>query len=165
MLHLPVPKANFHTKVIKPSKIQQEIIKGLAERAEKIRGVVFDPHVDDMLRIANNGRKLALDMRLIQHLAPDDSDGKVAVCARNVYRIWEQTKEKHSTHLVFCDLSVPTTDSLFSVYNDLKKMLLDVGIRRMRLTLSTQRTRRPKRKSFLGRCAFSWEVHRKWYWN
>ena len=128
MLHLPVPKANFHTEVIKPSEIQQEMIKGLAERAEKIRGGGVDPHVDNMLRITNDGRKLALDMRPIQPLAPDDPDGKVAVCARNVYRIWEQTKEKRSTQLVFCDLSTPTTDGSFSVYDDLKKKLLDAGI-------------------------------------
>ena len=128
MLHLPVPKANFHTEVIKPSEIQQEMIKGLAERAEKIRGGGVDPHVDNMLRITNDGRKLALDMRLIQPLAPDDPDGKVAVCARNLYRIWERTKEKRSTQLVFCDLSTPTTDGSFSVYDDLKKKLLDAGI-------------------------------------
>lgn len=103
MLGLPVPKANFHTEVIKPSEIQKEMIKGLAERAEKIHAGGVDPHVDNMLRITNDGRKLALDMRLIQPLAPDDPDGKVAVCARNVFRIWEQTKEKRSAQLVFCD--------------------------------------------------------------
>ncbi len=163
MLHLPVPKANFHTEVIKPSEIQQEMIKGLAERAEKIRGGGVDPHVDNMLRITNDGRKLALDMRLIQPLARDDPDGKVAVCARNVCRIWEQTKEKRSTQLVFCDLSTPSSSRAslssvgselptsahsaapplptksddfagtpgtgsFSVYDDLKKKLLDAGI-------------------------------------
>ena len=103
MLKLPVPKANFHTEVIQPSEFQKEMIKGLAERAEKIRAGGVDPHVDNMLRITNDGRKLALDMRLIQPLAPDDPDGKVAVCARNVFRIWEQTKEKRSAQLVFCD--------------------------------------------------------------
>lgn len=128
MLGLPVPKANFHTEVIKPSEIQKEMIKGLAERAEKIHAGGVDPHVDNMLRITNDGRKLALDMRLIQPLAPDDPDGKVAVCARNVFRIWEQTKEKRSAQLVFCDLSTPTTDGSFSVYDDLKKKLMDAGI-------------------------------------
>ena len=103
MLKLPVPKANFHTEVIQPSELQKEMIKGLAERAEKIRAGGVDPHVDNMLRITNDGRKLALDMRLINPLAADDPDGKVAVCARNVYRIWEQTKEKRSAQLVFCD--------------------------------------------------------------
>lgn len=128
MLKLPVPKANFHTEVIKPSELQKEMIKGLAERAEKIRGGGVDPHEDNMLRITNDGRKLALDMRLIQPLAPADPDGKVAVCARNVFRIWEQTKEKRSAQLVFCDLSTPTTDGSFSVYGDLKKKLMDAGI-------------------------------------
>lgn len=128
MLKLPVPKANFHTEVIQPSELQKEMIKGLAERAEKIRGGGVDPHVDNMLRITNDGRKLALDMRLINPLAADDPNGKVAVCARNVYRIWEQTKEKRSAQLVFCDLSTPTTDGSFSVYDDLKKKLMDAGI-------------------------------------
>lgn len=128
MLKLPVPKANFHTEVIQPSELQKEMIKGLAERAEKIRAGGVDPHVDNMLRITNDGRKLALDMRLINPLAADDPDGKVAVCARNVYRIWEQTKEKRSAQLVFCDLSTPTTDGSFSVYDDLKKKLMDAGI-------------------------------------
>lgn len=128
MLCLPVPKANFHTEVIQPSELQKEMIKGLAERAEKIRAGGVDPHVDNMLRITNDGRKLALDMRLIQPLAPDDPNGKVAVCARNVFRIWEQTKEKRSAQLVFCDLSTPTTDGSFSVYDDLKKKLMDAGI-------------------------------------
>ncbi|MGN0273540.1 MAG: LPD11 domain-containing protein [Chordicoccus sp.] len=128
MLKLPVPKANFHTEVIQPSELQEEMIQGLAERAEKIRAGGLDPHVDNMLRITNDGRKLALDMRLIQPLAPDDPNGKVAVCARNVFRIWEQTKEKRSAQLVFCDLSTPTTDGSFNVYNDLKKKLMDAGI-------------------------------------
>ena len=128
MLGLPVPKANFHTEVIKPSEIQKEMIKGLAERAEKIHAGGVDPHVDNMLRITNDGRKLALDMRLIQPLAPDDPNGKVAVCVRNVFRIWEQTKEKRSAQLVFCDLSTPTKDGSFNVYDDLKKKLMEQGI-------------------------------------
>lgn len=128
MLHLPVPKANFHTEVIKPSELQQEMVKGLAERAEKIRAGGVDPHVDNMLRITNDGRKLALDMRLINPLAADDPNGKVAVCSRNVYKIWEQTKEQRSTQLVFCDLSTPTKDGSFNVYDDLKKKLMEQGI-------------------------------------
>ena len=128
MLCLPVPKANFHTEVIQPSELQKEMIRGLAERAEKIRAGGVDPHVDNMLRITNDGRKLALDMRLINPLAADDPNGKVAVCARNMFRIWEQTKEKRSAQLVFCDLSTPTNDGSFSVYDDLKKKLMDAGI-------------------------------------
>ena len=103
MLKLPVPKANFHTEVIQPSELQQEMVRGLAERAEAIRAGGVDPRVDNMLRITNDGRKLALDMRLINPLAADDPNGKVATCARNVIRIWEQTKEQRSAQLVFCD--------------------------------------------------------------
>lgn len=132
MLHLPVPKANFHTEVIKPSELQQEMVKGLAEQAEKIRDGGVDPHVDNMLRITNDGRKLALDMRLINPLAADDPNGKVAVCARNVYKIWEQTKEQRSTQLVFCDLSTPTKDGSFNVYDDLKRSSWSRVSRRMR---------------------------------
>ena len=128
MLQLPVPKANFHTEVIKPSALQQEMIRGLAERAEAIRGGGVDPKVDNMLRITNDGRKLALDMRLINPLAADDPNGKVAACARNVYRIWEETQEQRSAQLVFCDLSTPKADGSFNVYDDLRKKLMDMGI-------------------------------------
>ena len=128
MLKLPVPKANFHTEVIKPSEIQREMIAGLAERAEKIRGGGVDPKVDNMLRITNDGRKLALDMRLINPLAADDENGKVSTCARNVFRIWEQTTEQRGAQLVFCDLSTPKDDGSFNVYDDLKKKLLAMGI-------------------------------------
>ena len=146
MLKLPVPKANFHTEVIQPSELQQEMVRGLAERAEKIRAGGVAPRVDNMLRITNDGRKLALDMRLINPLAADDPNGKVATCARNVYRIWEQTKEQRSAQLVFCDLSTPSKtrpiemqengdgvyemipDQFTDVYNDLKKKLVEAGI-------------------------------------
>lgn len=128
MLHLPVPKANFHTEVITPSELQQEMIQGLAERAEAIRGGSVDPSVDNMLKITNDGRKLALDMRLINPLAADDENGKISVCAQNVYRIWEQSAENRSAQLVFCDLSTPKSDGSFSVYDDLKKKLMEKGI-------------------------------------
>ena len=128
MLKLPVPKANFHTEVIKPSEIQQEMVAGLAERAEKIRAGGVDPKVDNMLRITNDGRKLALDMRLINPLAADDPNGKVSTCARNVFRIWEQTTEQRGAQLVFCDLSTPKDDGSFNVYDDLKKKLMAMGI-------------------------------------
>lgn len=128
MLKLPVPKTNFQTEVIQPSELQQEMVRGLAERAEAIRAGGVDPRVDNMLRITNDGRKLALDMRLINPLAADDPNGKVATCARNVIRIWEQTREQRSAQLVFCDLSTPKDDGSFSVYNDLKKKLMEAGI-------------------------------------
>ena len=128
MLHLPVPKANFHTEVIKPSPLQQEMIKSLAERAEAIRAGGVDPRIDNMLRITNDGRKLALDMRLINPLSPDDENGKVSVCARNVFGIWERTKEQRSAQMVFCDLSTPKGDGSFNVYDDLRKKLMTMGI-------------------------------------
>ena len=128
MLKLPVPKANFHTEVIRPSELQKEMVKGLAKRAEKVRNRQVEPNVDNMLKITNDGRKLALDMRLINPLAADDPNGKVSVCAQNVFGIWEQHKEKRSTQLVFCDLSTPKGDGSFNVYDDLKKKLMDKGI-------------------------------------
>jgi len=151
MLHLPVPKANFHTEVIKPSELQQEMVKGLAERAEKIRGGGVDPHVDNMLRITNDGRKLALDMRLINPLAADDPNGKVAVCSRNVYKIWEKTKEQRSTQLVFCDLSTPTKDGSFNVYDDLKKKLMDQGIPEDEIAFIHDADSEVKKKLLFGR--------------
>lgn len=128
MLQLPVPKANFHTEVITPSEIQRKMVAGLAERAEAIRNGNVDPSVDNMLKITNDGRKLALDMRLINPLAADDPNGKVAVCAGNVYRIWEQTRPQRSAQLVFCDLSTPKGDGSFNVYDDLRQKLTDMGI-------------------------------------
>ena len=103
MLNLPVPKANFHTEVIQPNELQRAVVAELAERAERVRARAVDPSTDNMLRITNDGRKLALDMRLINPLAADDPNGKVATCARNVARIWAQTKDQRSTQLVFCD--------------------------------------------------------------
>ncbi len=128
MLNLPVPKANFHTEVIKPSELQKEMVAGLAERAEAIRAGNVDPSVDNMLRITNDGRKLALDMRLMNPLAADDENNKTSVCARNVYRIWEQSKEQRATQLVFCDLSTPKSDGSFNIYDDLKCKLMEKGI-------------------------------------
>ena len=151
MLHLPVPKANFHNEVITPSELQKEMVKGLAERAEKIRAGGVDPHVDNMLRITNDGRKLALDMRLINPLAPDDPNGKVAVCSRNVCKIWEQTKEQRSTQLVFCDLSTPTKDGSFNVYDDLKKKLMEQGIPEDEIVFIHDADSEAKKKLLFGR--------------
>ena len=128
MLKLPVPKANFHTEVIHPSELQKKAVAGLAERAERVRARVVDPSTDNMLRITNDGRKLALDMRLLSSLAPDDENSKVSVCARNVYRIWAESTAQRSTQLVFCDLSTPKADGSFNVYDDLRRKLLEIGI-------------------------------------
>ena len=141
MLNLPVPKANFHNVVIKPSEFQQDMVAELAERAQKIRDGDVDPTVDNMLKVTNDGRKLALDQRLINEMLPDDPEGKVATCANDVFRIWEETKEKKLAQLCFCDLSTPknaieTTEkdgvfqmaSFQNVYDDLRKKLIAKGV-------------------------------------
>ena len=128
MLQLPVPKANFHTEVIKPSPMQEDMVKSLADRAEKIRAGDVDPSVDNMLKITNDGRKLALDMRLINPLAPDSDTSKASICSRNVYSIWERTQTQRCTQLVFCDLSTPKGDGSFNFYDDLKGKLVAKGI-------------------------------------
>lgn len=128
MLQLPVPKANFHNVVVKPSQWQQDMVAELAERAEKIRKGEIDPTVDNMLRVTNDGRKLALDQRLINALLPDDPEGKVAFCADDVFRIWEDTRETRMAQLCFCDLSTPKNDGTFNVYADMRDKLTAKGV-------------------------------------
>ena len=128
MLNLPVPKANYETVVCKPSEMQKDMVSSLADRADAVRGGAVDPSVDNMLLITNDGRKLALDQRLLNPMLPDFEGSKVNVCAGNIYRIWEDTKEKRLTQLVFCDLSTPKNDGTFSVYNDLRDKLIARGI-------------------------------------
>ena len=149
MLKLPVPKANFHTEVIHPSELQKKAVAGLAERAERVRARVVDPSTDNMLRITNDGRKLALDMRLLSSLAPDDENSKVSVCARNVYRIWAESTEQRSTQLVFCDLSTPKADGSFNVYDDLRQKLLEMGIPENEIAyIHTANTEQKKKELF-----------------
>lgn len=128
MLKLPVPEAEYHNVVLKPSEQQREIVASLSQRAEKVRNKQVDSNEDNMLVITNDGRKLALDQRLINPMLPDSDTGKVAVCAENVYSIWERTAAQKSTQMVFVDLSTPHNDGQFNVYDDLKKKLLDKGI-------------------------------------
>ncbi|MDR1558995.1 MAG: DEAD/DEAH box helicase family protein [Clostridiales bacterium] len=128
MLDLPVPKANFHNEVIKPSQWQQDMIAELAERADAIRKGDVDPTADNMLLVTNDGRKLALDQRLINPMLPDDPNGKVAVCAENVFRIWDESKEKRLTQLIFSDLSTPKGDGSFNIYDDMKTKLIAKGV-------------------------------------
>ncbi len=155
ILNLPTPKVNYHTVVTKPSEMQREMIAGLAERAEAIRNREVDPHSDNMLVITNDGRKIALDQRIINPLLPDHEGSKVNACAENVYRIWEETKDRRLTQLVFSDLSTPKSEqrdkvnaanggredglgnaapdsaspSVFTdVYHDLKEKLIAKGI-------------------------------------
>ena len=128
MLNLPVPKANYHNVVIEPSEIQKELVKDLSKRAEKIRNRMVDSSVDNMLKITNDGRKLALDQRLTNDMLEDFEHSKVATCADNIYSIWDKTSEDKSAQLVFCDLSTPHNDGKFNVYDDLKTKLIDRGI-------------------------------------
>ena len=128
MLELPVPDAHFHNVAVKPSEMQKEMVASLAERAEKVRGGGVDSSVDNMLKITNDGRKLALDQRMLNDMLPDFEGSKINACVDNIYRIWEETADKKSAQLVFCDLSTPKNDGTFSVYNDIRKKLIERGI-------------------------------------
>ena len=127
MLNLPVPQAEFHTISVEPTEIQKEMVASLAERAEEVRGGSVDPTVDNMLKITNDGRKLALDQRMINELLPDDETSKVSECANNVFSNWEKTADMKGTQLVFCDLSTPKKDA-FSVYNSMRDKLIEKGV-------------------------------------
>lgn len=128
MLELPVPKANFHNIAVKPSEIQKEMVAQLAERAENVRKGNVDASVDNMLKITNDGRKLALDQRMLNDMLPDFEGSKINACVDNVYRIWNENSDKKSAQLIFCDLPTPKNDGVFSVYNDIRKKLIERGI-------------------------------------
>ena len=128
MLNLPVPEAKYHNIAVKPSEMQKEMVVSLAERAEQVRGGGVDSSVDNMLKITNDGRKLALDQRMLNDMLPDFEGSKINACVDNIYRIWEENIDKKSAQLVFCDLSTPKNDGTFSVYNDIRKKLIERGI-------------------------------------
>ena len=128
MLKLPVPKVNYHNIKTKPSEIQTEMVASLAKRAEKVRARLVEPNIDNMLKITNDGRKLALDQRMIDPMLPDDPDSKVNACVDNVYRIWEEHADTKATQLVFCDLSTPKNDGSFNIYDDIRGKLTERGI-------------------------------------
>lgn len=128
MLKLPVPEAHYHNIALKPSEYQKEIVASLAERAEKVRNREVDSSVDNMLLITNDGRKLALDQRLVNPMLPSDPNSKAAKCAENVFEIWRRTADQCSTQMIFCDLSTPKDDGTFSVYDDIRAKLLELGI-------------------------------------
>ena len=128
MLKLPVPEAHYHNIALKPSEYQKEIVASLAERAEKVRNREVDSSVDNMLMITNDGRKLALDQRLVNPMLPSDPNSKAAKCAENVFEIWQRTADKRSTQMIFCDLSTPKDDGTFSVYDDIRAKLLELGV-------------------------------------
>lgn len=128
MLNLPVPEAKYHNIAVKPSEMQKEMVASLAERAEQVRGGGVDSSVDNMLKITNDGRKLALDQRMLNDMLPDFEGSKINACVDNIYRIWKENTNKKSAQLVFCDLSTPKNDGTFSVYNDIRKKLIERGI-------------------------------------
>ena len=128
MLNLPVPEAKYHNIAVKPSEMQKEMVASLAERAEQVRGGGVDSSVDNMLKITNDGRKLALDQRMLNDMLPDFEGSKINACVDNIYRIWEENADKKSAQLVFCDLSTPKNGGTFSVYNDIRKKLIERGI-------------------------------------
>ena len=128
MLNLPVPEAHHHNIALKPSEYQKKMVEALGERAEKVRNREVDSSVDNMLLITNDGRKLALDQRLVNPMLPSDPDSKAAKCAENVFGIWQRTADQHSTQMIFCDLSTPKGDGSFSVYDDIRDKLLELGI-------------------------------------
>ena len=127
-LHLPVPEAKFETVVVKPSEIQQDMVKSLSERAAEVHSGAVDPSVDNMLKITSDGRKTGLDQRLMNPLTPDDPDSKLNACVDNVLRIWNETKEDNLTQLIFCDMSTPKGDGSFNVYDDIRTKLLAAGV-------------------------------------
>ena len=128
MLKLPVPEAHYHNIALKPSEYQKDMVASLAERAEKVRNREVDSSVDNMLLITNDGRKLALDQRLINPMLPSDPNSKAAKCAENVFEIWQRTADQRSTQMIFCDLSTPKGDGSFSVYDDIRAKLLELGV-------------------------------------
>ena len=151
MLKLPVPKANYHNVVLKPSAYQVEMVKDLSERAERVRNRMVDSSVDNMLLITNDGRKLALDQRLMNPMLPDDENGKVSACAKNVFEIWQKTAEQKSTQMVFCDLSTPHNDGNFNVYDGIRDKLLDMGIPKDQIAYIHNAASEAQKKELFGK--------------
>ena len=151
MLKLPVPKVNYHNIKTKPSEIQTEMVDSLAKRAEKVRARLVEPNIDNMLKITNDGRKLALDQRMIDPMLPDDPDSKVNACVDNVYRIWEEHADTKATQLVFCDLSTPKNDGTFNVYDDMREKLIARGIPAEQIRFIHEATTDAQKKELFGK--------------
>lgn len=151
MLKLPVPEAHFHNVVLKPSEQQKKMVESLSERAERVRNKMVDSSVDNMLLITNDGRKLALDQRLINDMLPDDENSKVSACAANVFEIWQRTTDDKSAQLVFCDLSTPHNDGNFNVYDDLRKKLTEKGIPKEEIVFIHEANSEAQKKELFGK--------------
>ena len=150
MLKLPVPTVNYHNIKTKPSEIQTEMVASLAKRAEKVRARLVEPNIDNMLKITNDGRKLALDQRMIDPMLPDDPESKVNACVDNVYRIWEEHADTKATQLVFCDLSTPKNDGTFNVYDDMREKLIARGIPAEQIRFIHEATTDAQKKELFG---------------
>ena len=151
MLKLPVPTVNYHNIKTKPSEIQTEMVASLAKRAEKVRARLVEPNIDNMLKITNDGRKLALDQRMIDPMLPDDPESKVNACVDNVYRIWEEHADTKATQLVFCDLSTPKNDGTFNVYDDMREKLVARGIPAEQIRFIHEATTDAQKKELFGK--------------
>lgn len=151
MLKLPVPTVNYHNIKTKPSEIQTEMVASLAKRAEKVRARLVEPNIDNMLKITNDGRKLALDQRMIDPMLPDDPERKVNACVDNVYRIWEEHADTKATQLVFCDLSTPKNDGTFNVYDDMREKLIARGIPAEQIRFIHEATTDAQKKELFGK--------------
>ena len=151
MLKLPVPTVNYHNIKTKPSEIQTEMVASLAKRAEKVRARLVEPNIDNMLKITNDGRKLALDQRMIDPMLPDDPESKVNACVDNVYRIWEEYADTKATQLVFCDLSTPKNDGTFNVYDDMREKLIARGIPAEQIRFIHKATTDAQKKELFGK--------------
>ena len=151
MLKLPVPTVNYHNIKTKPSEIQTEMVASLAKRAEKVRARLVEPNIDNMLKITNDGRKLALDQRMIDPMLPDDPESKVNACVDNVYRIWEEHADTKATQLVFCDLSTPKNDGTFNVYDDMREKLIARGIPAEQIRFIYEATTDAQKKELFGK--------------
>ena len=151
MLKLPVPTVNYHNIKTKPSEIQTEMVAPLAKRAEKVRARLVEPNIDNMLKITNDGRKLALDQRMIDPMLPDDPESKVNACVDNVYRIWEEHADTKATQLVFCDLSTPKNDGTFNVYDDMREKLIARGIPAEQIRFIHEATTDAQKKELFGK--------------
>ena len=151
MLKLPVPKVNYRNIKTKPSEIQTEMVASLAKRAEKVRARLVEPNIDNMLKITNDGRKLALDQRMIDPMLPDDPESKVNACVDNVYRIWEEHADTKATQLVFCDLSTPKNDGTFNVYDDMREKLIARGIPAEQIRFIHEATTDAQKKELFGK--------------
>ena len=151
MLKLPVPKVNYYNVKTKPSEIQTEMVASLAQRAEKVRARLVEPNIDNMLLITNDGRKLALDQRMIDPMLPDDPDSKVNACIGNVYRIWEEHADTKAAQLIFCDLSTPKNDGTFNVYDDIREKLIARGVPEGQVRFIHEANTDAKKKELFGK--------------